>query len=106
MFVSDSLKRVVNRYSMPSFVARYGGDEFILILHPAAAEEADRLIGELRAEVEQGDRETSFPLSISAGAAELNAGPDTIQSCIKRADQMLYRDKANRKRRAPRVTRG
>jgi len=32
--VSDALKKVVNRHSMPSFLCRYGGDEFILIAHP------------------------------------------------------------------------
>ena len=38
IIVSDALKKVVNRHSMPSFLCRYGGDEFILmhILNPSA----------------------------------------------------------------------
>lgn len=99
VFVADSLRKVIHRHSMPSFIARYGGDEFILILHPVAEEEADRLIRELREEIDQANGNSSYTLSISVGFSDLKDGPDSVQSCIERADKLLYHDKASKSRR-------
>ena len=97
VMLAEALKTVITRHSTPSFLCRYGGDEFILILHPVAMEEADQLIAELRAEVGKVDSQTPYPLNISIGCAQLEGEQDTIQSCIQRADRKLYQDKASRK---------
>ena len=91
IIVSDALKTSVNRHSMPSFLCRYGGDEFLLIIHPTAIEEAGQLILEIREEIDR--REKEFPLSVSAGYDTLGNTDDTIQDCIIRADKKLYEDK-------------
>ena len=96
VLVADSLKAVLNRRSTPSFLGRYGGDEFILILHPETKGEVDRLIEEIRKEVESKCG-APYRLSISAGYDELMSGKDTVQSCIQRADKKLYLDKEYRK---------
>ena len=95
IIVSDALKKVVNRHSMPSFLCRYGGDEFILIAHPQSISEIDGLIGEIREEVHRA--RVGYPLSISAGYDELQGGTDTIQRCIQRADKKLYVDKRRKR---------
>lgn len=95
IIVSDALKKVVNRHSMPSFLCRYGGDEFILIAHPQSISEIDGLIGEIREEVHRA--RVGYPLSISAGYDELQGGTDTIQRCIRRADKKLYVDKRRKR---------
>ena len=97
VIVSDALKKAVNNHSTPSFLARYGGDEFILILHPVEEGEVARLIDEIRCDIEQMAREAPYPLSVSAGYDVLTDGRDTIQDCIERADRKLYLDKAYRK---------
>lgn len=81
--------------SMPSFLCRYGGDEFILIAHPQSISEIDGLIGEIREEVHRA--RVGYPLSISAGYDELQGGTDTIQRCIQRADKKLYMDKRRKR---------
>ena len=96
VIVSNALKAVVNRHNIPSFLGRYGGDEFILIAHPVGIEEMKQLIGEIREEVDGKD--VAYPLSISIGYEELEGESDTIQSCILRADKKLYLDKDYRKR--------
>ena len=58
--VSDALKKVVNRHSMPSFLCRYGGDEFILIAHPQSISEIDALISEIRGEIHKANPEPSW----------------------------------------------
>ena len=90
--IADSLKKVMNRRSIPCFLGRYGGDEFILIVHPDTKEEIDGLVREIRDEVEQHD------FSISIGYDALRDGEDSIKNCIQRADEKLYQDKARRKR--------
>ena len=97
LIVSDALKAAVNNHNTPSFLGRYGGDEFILILHPVALEEADELIREIRDNIRDRAREMSCPMGISAGYDELMGGGDTIQSCIERADKKLSLDKEYRK---------
>ena len=97
MTVAGLLKAAINRHNTPSFLCRYGGDEFILILHPETKEEVDRLIAEIREEISR--HEMPYALSISAGYDELMSGEDSIQSCIQRADKKLYLDKEYRKLR-------
>ena len=94
LIVAGALKTVVKSHSMPTFLCRYGGDEFILIAHPADVDEADQLISEVRSEIQKEVHE--YPLSISAGYDVLNDGEDTILDCIRRADKKLYEDKAKR----------
>lgn len=95
VLVAGALKKVISSHSMPSFICRYGGDEFILIVHPAALEEVEALIREIRDELKR--QGADHPLSISAGYDEFQGGGDSIQTCIQRADQKLYRDKAERR---------
>ena len=57
----------------------------------------------IREEIERVVRDEPYPLSVSVGYDELLGDRDTIQSCIQRADEKLYRDKKIRKTRPPRA---
>lgn len=100
--VANSLKKVINRYGMPSFLGRYGGDEFILIAHPETGDQIDRMIRVIREEIRHECAEGGIPylLFVSAGYDELREGQDSVQSCIQRADEKLYQDKKYRKHHA------
>ncbi len=97
VLVADSLKQVVSSRNMPAFLGRYGGDEFVLIIHPAEREEIERLIAAVRAEIDARVKEIPCPISVSAGYDELTGDQDSFQSCLRRADKKLYEDKAYRK---------
>lgn len=101
VLVADALRNVLRSHNTPMFAARYGGDEFILIVHSADAGTAGTLISEIRAQVESlCHREaTPYTISIGAGADELAGEGDTFQKCMQRADEKLYRDKAAMKKR-------
>ncbi|MBR2676754.1 MAG: GGDEF domain-containing protein [Solobacterium sp.] len=98
--VSNALKRTVNKYSMPMFLGRYGGDEFILIIHPTDPAETDQLIQEIRKEVAEEAKNMPNPVGISIGYDTLGKEEKTIQNCLRRADNNLYKDKKERKSRA------
>ncbi len=97
--VANSLKRAVNRYGIPSFLGRYGGDEFILITHPENSGQIDQMIRVAREEIRQECTNGDIPylIFVSAGYDALREQPDTVQSCIQRADEKLYQDKKYRK---------
>ena len=97
--VADSLRSVMRVHGMPMFLARYGGDEFILIAHPTEAGEVDTLIAELRAQIVATCRSSGLPYTISTGAgySQLGGDGDSYQACQERADENLYLDKARQK---------
>ena len=89
--VAGALKKATSDHSVPMFAGRYGGDEFILIIHPRLMEEAEAIIREIREEF--GSYQAPFRLAVSVGYDELAGEPDTILECIERADHKLYQEK-------------
>ena len=99
--VANSLKKVIKKYGMPSFLGRYGGDEFILIAHPEVKEQIDHLISIAREEISRECADGGIPLLfVSAGYDELKKEQDSFQNCVQRADEKLYQDKHGRKTEA------
>ncbi len=80
------------------FVARHGGEEFVLLFHGLAKEAArGRLDAIRRAQASRVlmNRDTGQPfgrITFSAGIAEVTESAD-IRSCLARADAALYRAK-------------
>ena len=95
VIVAQSLVNVVKRHNFPLFLGRYGGDEFVLIIHTLDNEELESVVGEIRESVGEKCKEDEKPYVISMGIGfdELLGVQDTIQKCMQRADGKLYLDK-------------
>ena len=95
VIIAESLKKVTKASTIPSFLGRYGGDEFILIAHPNEEKELDDLIAEIRRVIRSRceTENTPYMLTIGAGYDEFLGGQDTVQKCMQRADHKLYLDK-------------
>ncbi len=79
------------------FVARFGGEEFLLVLVDADAEEARRVAGRLGDQTRAltvDPRHPDYHLSVSVGIAEFRPG-ESIEDVIQRADRALYRAKTS-----------
>lgn len=92
--MGECLARAFIRKS--DFVARYGGDEFAVLLHDTTARSAGKIINRFVASVARvripvGDEEIA--LSCSVGYTELTDG-DTAETAVNRADRGLYAVKA------------
>ena len=95
VIVADALKRIVDGRSFPTFLGRYGGDEFILIAHTPSAPEIDRMITEIRQRIEEDCflQQTPYVIFVGIGFDVIEGNSDTYQKCISRADDNLYIDK-------------
>src|SRR6266852_5339735 len=79
--------------------ARYGGDEFALVLPETSREEAERVANRIRA-VLASDMEQP-QLSASIGIAIYNGHGERIEKLLSNADAQLYFEKARRGKRRP-----
>jgi diguanylate cyclase len=96
------LKFVAQRLSSASgnncFVARHGGEEFVMLFEGVPAEQAARIVDNVRADLEERRlvaKQSGEPIgkvSFSAGVAPLGEG-DTGRAMLRAADQALYRAK-------------
>jgi diguanylate cyclase (GGDEF)-like protein len=92
--VSHALARTFIRRG--DFVARYGGDEFAVILNDTTAANSKSLVERFLRQanaIEIAGLVLDPVVSCSAGFAEMVSG-DTAQSLINRADRALYQAKA------------
>jgi len=92
--VGECLARAFIRKS--DLVARYGGDEFVVILNDTSAENATKVIERFLRQV----NEIKIPyapdgtrMSCSAGFTEIQ-DDDTVETLMGRADRALYQAKA------------
>ena len=81
-------------------LARYGGDEFIILLPQTDAKQAFMIAERIResvASVRVENENSPFIVTLSVGVAEIIHSPqdETIEDVIRRADHALYQAKKN-----------
>jgi len=79
------------------FLARWGGEEFVVMLDGVALNEAFKVMDKLRQTVEQHafrHHQQAVPVTISCGITNLRT-KDTAESLFERADRALYQAKHN-----------
>ena len=77
------------------FIARYGGDEFIILHESDEAGSEAALCRRIHEEMARAN--TEYPLSVSIGCARLTPDIQTSQQWIERADAELYQVKQEKK---------
>src|SRR5215213_5522183 len=102
--VARVLRAAIRPYDI---CVRYAGDEFIVVLSGCGADEAEQK----RLELQQGVDAVYFearpgkrlPLGISVGTAVFPHDGESYESLLATADNRMYQDKSNRKRRSGRT---
>ena len=87
--IASRLRRSLRGSDM---VARWGGEEFVVLLRDCALPDALRLAEDIRAAIAELPFGAMGSLTVSVGVAEAHAGED-LTTWLERADQALYRAK-------------
>ncbi len=84
-------------------IARWGGDEFVILLPQTQREEAEKVIGRINSQM-QNEYVSSLPVSVSFGVETKMTTNDDIMKILKKAEDNMYahkkRTSQNRQRHA------
>lgn len=97
-----TVNRVETMIRKQDVIARWGGEEFIVLLPDTDVEEAKRLAERLRASVADAPVMAdgrSIPVTASFGVAARAPETSTLEALIGHADRCLYRAKADGRNR-------
>jgi len=103
--VADILKSSLK--STDLFLARYGGDEFCIVIPAESRVEPDELLRRIQASITGWNRahKSHRPISLSVGYADWDEKIDkTYESLISRADKKMYEVKRRKKHAAAEAT--
>lgn len=85
--VTETIKRSLRHYDM-IHVYRYGGEEFVLLIHDINTSDAYSMGDRIRKEVKK-----SCGVTISIGISHYKESSDNLQSMIENADKAMYEAK-------------
>lgn len=95
VLVANALKETAS--STNAFIARYGGDEFNLVVEADDIEYVKKVIEKLKTNLSDLTTNLPYKLTISVGIGEY-LNNDSIQALFKKADEELYKLKKSRKK--------
>lgn len=95
----DALKKLAacmkDEKRVPDILARYGGDEFVILMPETRADDAVTLLERIRSKVQQIHVAENMSMTISCGIARsLPSEGDSFGEVIRRADLALYEAKS------------
>jgi diguanylate cyclase len=85
----DLARRIERMVRAADTIARWGGEEFLLIAPETVADDAARVADMIRRHIDENAMADRYRMTISIGVASYRPG-DTVQSIIARADAALY----------------
>ena len=92
------------RLRKTDLIGRYGGEEFLLVLPAADAEQAQEVLDRIRRDfslIKHPFNETWFNVTLSCGLTQLQT-PSSAEALIKQADEALYAAKRGGRNRVVR----
>jgi diguanylate cyclase (GGDEF)-like protein len=95
VIIGDSLRQAAGAAGFPVFISRYGGDEFVIIIHCREEKAPEILADTIRSKIKDNSEAAGVPytISISFGYDELSPYGEAFADCLKRADEKSYKDK-------------
>jgi diguanylate cyclase (GGDEF)-like protein len=88
----DLVGRIASLLRRPDQLARFGGEEFVLLLPETSQEEAIRVAERILARVAEPAQDLP-PITVSIGVATNRPDDDRIDALLARADKALYKAK-------------
>ncbi len=76
--------------------ARYGGDEFVILLSDASMDDGERIARRIQSQVSEYAREQDLNFGVTIALGEAPTHGKTIDALMDRVDEALYRAKSRR----------
>ena len=98
VIIADTFRQVAQSMEVSPFIARYGGDEFIMIAYLYPKDDIESKTANLIQVIKDKlhdiceEKDLPYTLSLSIGCEELEKGEE-FQVCLEQADKKLYMDK-------------
>lgn len=97
--LANALKTSLMNIKEKSFLARYGGDEFIIIISSNEEFDVDSIVENIHNEIALTHSVTKkYKLAVSIGYSKFGKG-DSIINVIEDADEKMYKIKASKKKK-------
>lgn len=90
-YVAQIIKQKLKRST--DFVARFGGDEFVVVLSITDLQGAQQVADQILQSVRSAEIDLFYTVTVSIGVASNQSFSDSIVDLIARADQALYQAK-------------
>ena len=97
--IARILNRAINNTNKNYSLARYGGDEFVIVGNVQNENEVVQLIAKIEEEEKKYNKETNnkYNIELSIGYAIQNDNHTSVEDLIKEADNLMYAKKRKRK---------
>ncbi|WP_319524372.1 diguanylate cyclase [uncultured Desulfosarcina sp.] len=86
----DTIRRHIRGIDI---VARFGGDEFVVLLVKTGEEAAAMVAGKLKSRLLSVVAENRWPVTFSIGMATYHSVPENVEETIRAADRLMYQVK-------------
>lgn len=84
---------VQSNFRQTDIIARYGGDEFVILLTNTSRGDAESAVQKLQVEYRDWAQNNGLPVSFSFGLAMVPEGRNNLADILKQADAALYNAK-------------
>ena len=97
--IAHILNRTINNTHKNYSLARYGGDEFVIVGNIQNKDEVAQLISQIEEEEKKYNKETNnkYNIRLSIGYALQNDNHTSVEDLIKEADALMYAKKRKKK---------
>lgn len=101
ILLKNTAQILLSSFRKSDYIARVGGDEFIILTPEAVPESINIMVSRLNNNiVEYNKKEKQSPISLSIGYAYFQPdAPRSLEELIKIADEMMYREKEKLKKK-------
>lgn len=93
------VKTITSNIRSTDIIARFGGDEFVLMLPETHADAAKTFLDKLRTSMQEAMNSNNWGVSFSIGAVSYKTLPDSVEEVIRQADALMYEVKRSGKNR-------
>ena len=90
--IADALRMACHGLPHRANIARYGGDEFVVLARAERSEEIDKLTNRIHECLEKMNQGSPYFLTVSVGVAKAAKGLK-LENLIKEADAKLHQEK-------------